>query len=108
MPCRAVHTCSACFTNYQPVTSKTFAISLLVEFLGVMLFSFLGTTVNDKVHGPWVNGLALAIMVYTAANISGGHLNPAVSSTVMVAPITWPIRICLQPIAPDTHRLANT
>jgi hypothetical protein len=35
-------------------------------------------------------------------------LNPAVSSTVMVAPITWPIRIGLQPIAPDTHRLANT
>lgn len=27
-----------------------------------MLFSFLGSTVNDKVHGPWVNGLALAIM----------------------------------------------
>jgi len=67
------------FANYQPITSKTFSISLLVEFLGVMIFSFLGTTVNDKVHGPWVNGLALAIMVYTAANISGGHLNPAVT-----------------------------
>lgn len=56
-----------------------------MEFLGVMLFSFLGTTVNDKVHGPWVNGLALAIMVYTAANISGGHLNPAVSRPMVVA-----------------------
>lgn len=68
-----------CFTNYQPVTSKTFAVSLLLEFIGVMIFSFLGTTVSDKVHGPWVNGLALAIMIYTAANISGGHLNPAVT-----------------------------
>jgi len=39
---------------------------------GVLIFAFLGTTVDDKVHGPWVNGLALAIMIYTAANISGG------------------------------------
>ena len=88
---------STLFANYQPITSRTFTISLLVEFLGVMIFSFLGTTVNDKVradaercahatqrashpcnfelgficpfllcaiqvHGPWVNGLALAIM----------------------------------------------
>lgn len=29
---------------------------------GVLIFAFLGTTVNDPVHGPWVNGLALAIM----------------------------------------------
>jgi hypothetical protein len=37
----------------QPVTSKQFSVSLLVEFIGVMLFSFLGSTVSDKVHGPW-------------------------------------------------------
>lgn len=41
---------STLFANYQPITSKTFTISLLVEFLGVMIFSFLGTTVNDKVR----------------------------------------------------------
>jgi hypothetical protein len=32
------------FANYQSIRSKTFAVSLLVEFLGVMIFSFLGTT----------------------------------------------------------------
>lgn len=37
-------------------------LSVCASVAGVMLFSFLGTTVNDKVHGPWVNGLALAIM----------------------------------------------
>eukprot|EP00775_Hariotina_reticulata_P002360 gene2360-2666_t len=72
------------FANYQAVTSKTFAISLLVEFLGVLIFAFLGTTVDDKVFGPWVNGLALAIMIYTAANISGGHLNPAVTISTLL------------------------
>jgi hypothetical protein len=55
----------------QPITSKTFIVSLLVEFIGVMIFTFLGSSVSDKVHGPWVNGLALAIWIYTAANISG-------------------------------------
>lgn len=58
-------------TCSQPITSKTFIVSLLVEFIGVMIFTFLGSSVTDKVHGPWVNGLALAIWIYTAANISG-------------------------------------
>jgi hypothetical protein len=58
----------------QPITSKTFIVSLLVEFIGVMIFTFLGSTVTDKVHGPWVNGLALAIWIYSAANISGKGL----------------------------------
>ena len=39
--------------NYASIASKTFLITLLVEFLGVMVFTFLGSTVNDKVHGPW-------------------------------------------------------
>lgn len=70
------------FTNFAGVRSRTFGISLLVEFLGVMLFSFLGSTVSGAM-GPWVNGLALAVLIYVAANISGGHLNPSVTlSTV--------------------------
>lgn len=72
------------FANYQAITSRTFIVSLLVEFIGVMIFTFLGSTVNDKVHGPWVNGLALAIWIYSAANISGGHLNPAVTFSTLV------------------------
>jgi hypothetical protein len=34
----------AVFTNYQPITSKVFFVSLLVEFLGVCFFQFLGGT----------------------------------------------------------------
>lgn len=41
------------FSNYQAITSKTFVVSLLMEAIGVMVFAFLGGTVNDKVHGPW-------------------------------------------------------
>lgn len=48
-----------------------------------MVFTFLGSTVTDKVFVPWVNGLALAIWIYTAANISGGHLNPAVTFSTL-------------------------
>jgi hypothetical protein len=61
------------FSNYASVSSKTFVVSLLVEFIGTMIFTFLGSTVSDPVHGPWVNGLALAIWIYAAANISGRY-----------------------------------
>ena len=33
---------------------------------------------------PFVNGFALAVWIYSAANISGGHLNPAVSFSTAV------------------------
>jgi hypothetical protein len=49
------------FANYQSISSKTFAVSLLVEFLGVLFFQFLGGSASDKVFVPWANGLALAI-----------------------------------------------
>jgi hypothetical protein len=35
--------------SHQAVTSKTFLVSLLVEFIGTMMFTFLGSTVTDKV-----------------------------------------------------------
>ncbi|WIA18173.1 hypothetical protein OEZ85_009647 [Tetradesmus obliquus] len=72
------------FSNYQAITSKTFLVSLMVGFIGTMMFTFLGSTVTDKVFGPWVNGLALAVWVYSAANISGGHLNPAVTFSTLI------------------------
>lgn len=40
-------------SNYVAITSKTFVVSLLIECVGVLVFTFLGSTVNDKVHGPW-------------------------------------------------------
>ncbi|CAK9071653.1 Aquaporin-4 (AQP-4) (Mercurial-insensitive water channel) (MIWC) (WCH4), partial [Durusdinium trenchii] len=60
-----------------------FAVSLAVEFIGVMFFQILGGSA-DKDMAAWVNGIALAVWVYTAANISGGHLNPAVSISTCI------------------------
>jgi glycerol uptake facilitator-like aquaporin len=48
-----------------------------------MLFAFIGTTAAPE-WGPVANGLALATMIYTAANISGGHLNPAVTMSTLL------------------------
>ncbi|CAE7518157.1 unnamed protein product [Symbiodinium microadriaticum] len=71
------------FANYKSVFSRQFAVSLAVEFLGVMFFQILGGTSDPKL-APFVNGFALAVWIYVAANISGGHLNPAVSFSTAV------------------------
>ncbi|CAE7246668.1 unnamed protein product [Symbiodinium natans] len=71
------------FANYKSVFSRQFAVSLAVEFLGVMFFQILGGTSAPK-FAPFVNGFALAVWIYVAANISGGHLNPAVSFSTAV------------------------
>lgn len=72
------------FSNYQSVRSRKFAVSLICEFVGTMLFSFIGSTVASPILGPFVNGFALATAIYTAANISGGHLNPAVTISALL------------------------
>lgn len=71
------------FANYKSVFSRQFAVSLAVEFLGVMFFQIIGGTSAPN-FAPFVNGFALAVWVYVAANISGGHLNPAVSCSTAV------------------------
>jgi len=48
----------------------------LAEFLGVLLFQFFGGLHNAGAAG---NGVILAVLIYCTCNISGGHLNPAVS-----------------------------
>lgn len=93
---------STTFTHFTGIRSHTFIISLLVEFLGVLLFSFLGSTVTDPILGPFVNGLALAVLIYTAANISGGHLNPAVTMSVLLCgfyPVTHAVLYIILQIA---------
>jgi glycerol uptake facilitator-like aquaporin len=69
------------FNNYKSITSRQFAMSLAVEFIGVMFFQIIGATSTKKM-APFVNGFALTVWIYTAANISGGHLNPAVTSSI--------------------------
>jgi hypothetical protein len=90
-------------TNYKP--KKDFFKSpwdvfrydwraLLAEFIATMMFVFMGTGLlvsynKDKNDGGDLGaglvsislgfGIALSTMIYTVANISGGHLNPAVT-----------------------------
>lgn len=70
------------FNNYKSVFSRQFAVSLIVEFVGVMFFQILGGSSAPEL-APVVNGIALAVWVYSAANISGGHLNPAVTLSIL-------------------------
>jgi MIP family channel proteins len=68
--------------------------ALLAEFVATMMFVFMGTGLlvsynKDKTAGGDLGaglvsislgfGIALSTMIYTVANISGGHLNPAVT-----------------------------
>jgi aquaporin TIP len=65
------------------LAGRLFLFALLMEFLGVMLFSLFGNSVTPA-FAPAGNGLVLAVLIYITANISGGHLNPAVTFATMI------------------------
>lgn len=73
----------AVFTNYQPITSKVFFVSLLVEFLGVCFFQFLGGSVNPK--SPmvpwWVPGAGSLQLLSRPAAAPRPLLAPSSSNT---------------------------
>mmetsp|Transcript_4009 Transcript_4009/g.9858 ORF Transcript_4009/g.9858 Transcript_4009/m.9858 type:complete len:243 (+) Transcript_4009:42-770(+) len=66
--------------------------SIFAEFIGTLLFQFLGgaAAANSSLKGEdslgglvtaaLGNGIALAVCIYCTAKVSGGHLNPAVST----------------------------
>jgi len=73
--------------------------AMLAEFVATMMFVFMGTGLlvsynKDKTDGGDLGaglvsislgfGIALSTMIYTVANISGGHLNPAVTVGLML------------------------
>ena len=53
----------------------------VAEFIGVALFQFFGGLPGAGATG---NGLALIVLIYMTASVSGGHLNPAVSAALAV------------------------
>lgn len=63
--------------------SVRFGLSVFVELIGVMLFALLGSNCQQQFI-PAANGITLAVLVYITANVSGGHLNPAVTIATMV------------------------
>jgi len=73
--------------------------ALVAEFVATMMFVFMGTGLivsynQDKTQGHDLGaglvsiafgfGISLSTMIYTVANISGGHLNPAVTVGLLV------------------------
>jgi len=71
----------------------------VAEFFATMMFVFMGTALivsytKDKTEGGDLGaglvsiafgfGISLSTMIYTVANISGGHLNPAVTVGLLV------------------------
>ncbi|KAK9831439.1 hypothetical protein WJX81_004683 [Elliptochloris bilobata] len=64
--------------------------ALLAEFIGLAIFQIYGGSANDEV-AAFGNGLTLAIAIYATANVSGGHLNPAVTfATCLTGHLSWP------------------
>lgn len=63
--------------------SAKLAAAITAEFLGVLFFSLIGAAAPFK-KAAVANGLALAVLVYATANVSGGHLNPAVTAATLV------------------------
>jgi hypothetical protein len=54
------------------------------EFMGVLLFQIFGGAAPPKdTTAPAANGFALVAIIYAFANISGAHLNPAVTFALM-------------------------
>lgn len=61
------------------------ARKLIAEFVGVFLFEIFGGAAPPRgVEAAPANGFALAAVIYAFCNISGGHINPAVSFALML------------------------
>lgn len=65
------------------------------EFVGCMMFHFIGSVSPT----PWTNGISLMVLVYYVAKISGGHLNPTVSSVFMMLGYINPFEMLIYWIA---------
>jgi len=66
----------------------------LAELVGVALFVFIGTmavNVQNNLAIALAHGLAIVVLVMSTANISGGHLNPAVTLAVCLAGAVPPL-----------------
>jgi MIP family channel proteins len=59
---------------------KSLIHQVSIEFISTMMFHVIGSISPTAI----ANGLALIVMVYYSAKISGGHLNPAVSFTFLI------------------------
>ncbi|KAL4855858.1 putative aquaporin TIP3-2 [Chlorella vulgaris] len=74
--------------DVEPTNRRLYA-ALAAEFVGMLLFALYGGEARDSA-AAYGNGLALAVLVFATANISGGHLNPAVTAgTIISGHMAW-------------------
>merc|ERR1712093_308809 len=76
--------------SMREFVQKVDLYAAFAEFIGTFLFQFFGgaAVANSVDHGLGAaalgNGIALAVLIYATGSISGGHLNPAVSTAFRV------------------------
>lgn len=76
-------------------TVHSLASKLLAEFVGTFFLIAVGVAIivngGDLLHVALAHGLVIAIMVSGVAHVSGGHFNPAVTTTMLalrqIAPV---------------------
>ena len=78
----------------EEVATRANIRAYIAELIGTMLFVLMGTgavvssvffsTSDQLIVISLAHGLGIALMVYATANISGGHLNPAVTLGMIV------------------------
>lgn len=74
--------------DVEPTNKRLYA-ALAAEFVGMLLFALYGGEARDSA-AAYGNGLALAVLVFATSNISGGHLNPAVTAgTIISGHMAW-------------------
>lgn len=61
------------------------------EFTGCAIFHFIGSSSPT----PIVNAATLVVMVYYTAKLSGGHLNPALTTTFALLGYTNPVEVAV-------------
>jgi aquaporin TIP len=64
-------------------TTTRLYVAIAAEFVCSFLFAFIGAAAPGS-SAAAANGIALAVLVYVSANVSGGHLNPAVTVATLV------------------------
>jgi glycerol uptake facilitator-like aquaporin len=84
---------------------ELFFLHTCLQFFCSLLFAFFGGAAPSG-SGAAANGVGLAVLVYVAANVSGGHLNPAgklqdAVSCCAVLPAALPAALTPTPCAPQ-------
>ncbi len=71
------------------ILDRKLVAALLAEFFGLVLFQLMGGDAPDSA-AAYGNGISLMVLIFATANVSGGHLNPAVTlATILTGHMYW-------------------